>query len=243
MPIAIDLAGRVAIVTGGRGGLGRVIVSRLATAGAKVVVFDRATDVPTTVSAECYEVDITDENAVAAAVDRVFAKEKRIDILVNNAGVQGPILPVSEVSLVQWQETVAVNLTGTFICSKAVVPRMLRAGWGRIVNISSVQGKEGTVFSGPYAVSKAGQITLAKVMGKELATSGITVNCITPTVVDAGMIHGIDEHRKADLLQRIPMGRFCRPDEVADMVTFVASDACAFTTGAVFDLSGGRATW
>ena len=243
MPIAIDLTGRVAIVTGGHGGLGRVIVSHLASAGAKVVVFDRATDVPMTVSAECYEVDITDENSVAAAVDRVFAKEKRIDILVNNAGVQGPILPVSEVSLAQWKETLAVNLTGTFTCSKAVVPHMLKAGWGRIINISSVQGKEGTVFSGPYAVSKAGQITLAKVMGKELATSGITVNCITPTVVDAGMIHGIDEDRKADLLQRIPMRRFCRPDEVADMVTFVASDACAFTTGAVFDLSGGRATW
>jgi 3-oxoacyl-[acyl-carrier protein] reductase len=238
-----DLAGRVAIVTGGHGGLGRAIVNHLATAGAKVVIFDRAAGAPMTVSAGCYEVDITDENAVAAAVDQVFAKEKRIDILVNNAGVQGPILRVPEVSLAQWEETLAVNLTGTFICSKAVVPHMLKAGWGRIVNISSVQGKEGTVLSGPYAVSKAGQITLAKVMGKELATSGITVNCITPTVVDAGMIHGIDENRKADLLQRIPMRRFCRPDEVGDMVTFVASDACAFTTGAVFDLSGGRATW
>src|SRR6266498_4748160 len=137
MPIAIDLTGRVAIVTGGHGGLGRVIVSHLASAGAKVVVFDRATDVPMTVSAECYEVDITDENSVAAAVDRVFAKEKRIDILVNNAGVQGPILPVSDVSLAQWKETLAVNLTGTFICSQAVVPHMLKASWGRIVNISS----------------------------------------------------------------------------------------------------------
>ena len=107
-------------MTGGHGGLGRVIVSHLASAGAKVVIFDRATDVPTTVSAECYEVDITDENSVAAAVDRLFAKEKRIDILVNNAGVQGPILPVSEVTLAQWKETLAVNLTGTFICSKAL---------------------------------------------------------------------------------------------------------------------------
>ena len=244
MPLTINLADRVAIVTGGHGGLGQAIVERLTTAGARVIILDqKRPDAGSPTSIRSYQVDVTEEASVTAAVDHVLATYGRLDILVNNAGVQGPISPLLEVSLQQWQETLAVNLTGAFLCSKAVVPHMVKAGWGRIINISSVQGKEGTALAGPYAVSKAAQITLAKVMGRELATSGVTVNCITPTVVDAGMFHGLRDDRKADLLQRIPMRRFCRPTEVADMVAFVASDACSFTTGAVFDLSGGRASW
>jgi len=244
MPLTINLADRVAIVTGGYGGLGQAIVERLTTAGARVIILDRKRpDAGSPTSIRSYQVDVTEEASVTAAVDHVLATYGRLDILVNNAGVQGPISPLLEVSLHQWQETLAINLTGAFLCSKAVVPHMVKAGWGRIINISSVQGKEGTALAGPYAVSKAAQITLAKVMGRELATSGVTVNCITPTVVDAGMFHGLRDDRKADLLQRIPMRRFCRPTEVADMVAFVASDACSFTTGAVFDLSGGRASW
>jgi 2-dehydro-3-deoxy-L-rhamnonate dehydrogenase (NAD+) len=244
MPLTINLADRVAIVTGGHGGLGQAIVERLTTAGARVIILDqKRPDAGSPTSTRSYQVDVTEEPSVTAAVDHVLTTYGRLDILVNNAGVQGPISPLLEVSLDQWQETLAINLTGTFLCSKAVVPHMVKAGWGRIINISSLQGKEGTALSGPYAVSKAAQITLAKVMGRELATSGVTVNCITPTVVDAGMFHGLRDDRKADLMQRIPMLRFCRPTEVADMVAFVASDACSFTTGAVFDLSGGRASW
>jgi 3-oxoacyl-[acyl-carrier protein] reductase len=243
MALTINLADRVAIVTGGHGGLGQTIVERLTTSGAKVIIFDRKPGAASSTSTRSYQVDVTDEASVAAAVEHVLATHRRLDILVNNAGVQGPILPMIEVSLAQWEQTLAINLTGTFLCSMAVVPHMVKAGWGRIVNISSVQGKEGTPLAGPYAISKAAQITLTKVMGRELATSGVTVNCITPTVVDAGMFHGLGMDRKADLLRRIPMQRFCRPTELADMVTFIASDACAFSTGAVFDLSGGRASW
>ncbi len=167
----------------------------------------------------------------------------KIDILVANAGVQGPVAPVHEVSDEEWRRTLDVNLTGAFLCAKAVVPGMVARGFGRIIFMSSLQGKEGTALAGPYAASKAALIALAKVMGKELAATGVTVNCIAPTVVDAGMYHGLDAERRRALMAKIPMGRPCSTQEVADMVAFVASDRCGFSTGAVFDLSGGRATW
>ncbi|MFI5013903.1 MAG: SDR family NAD(P)-dependent oxidoreductase [Hyphomicrobiales bacterium] len=241
---SIDLSRRGAIVTGGAGALGRAIVARLKASGHRVAVFDR-NDVPSDgeqpdLLCRC---DITDADAVERAVGQVLAAFGGIGILVNNAGLQGPVLPVASVPLDQWREVIDVNLTGTFICCKAVIPIMVEAGWGRIVTISSVQGKEGTAEAGPYAASKAAQIALAKVLGKELATTGVTVNCITPTVVDAGMFALIGEERRADLLSRIPMRRFCSAAEVAVMVAWVASEECSFSTGAVFDLSGGRSTW
>ena len=134
-------------------------------------------------------------------------------------------------------------LTGAFICSKTIAPGMVAAGWGRIIHISSVQGKEGTAQAGAYAASKAGLIAFGKTLGKELAATGVTVNCITPTVIETGMIREISEQRREDLLARIPMGRFSRATEVAAMVAWIASEECSFSTGAVFDMSGGRATW
>jgi NAD(P)-dependent dehydrogenase (short-subunit alcohol dehydrogenase family) len=238
------LSGRVAIVTGGSGGLGRAIVAKLKLAGARVVSFDRneppeGKDRPDLFCA-C---DVTDPIAVQRAVDHVASTFGAITILVNNAGLQGSVAPVADISVDEWREVIDVNLTGTFLCCRAVIPQLVKAGWGRIITISSVQGKEGTAGAGAYAASKAGQIALTKSLAKELARDGVTVNCITPTVVEAGMFHVISEERRADLLARIPMGRFCAPEEVAAMVAWVASKECSFSTGAVFDLSGGRATW
>jgi len=233
---------RCAVVTGGAGGLGRAIVARLKAGGARVAVLDRTPGADANADLAC-ACDVTDEESVAAALRQVEAALGPVAILVNNAGVQGPVAPVTAVSLAEWRTVIDVNLTGTFVCSKAVIPGMVAAGWGRIVSIASVQGKEGTANAGPYAASKAGQIALAKVLAKELATTGVTVNCITPTVVMAGMFDRISDARKAELMSLIPMRRFCTPEEVAEMVAWVASDACSFSTGAVFDLSGGRSTW
>jgi 2-dehydro-3-deoxy-L-rhamnonate dehydrogenase (NAD+) len=233
---------RCAVVTGGSGGLGQAIVSRLKTSGARVAVFDCAPSTQQQPDLFCL-CDVTDEASVEKALSQATATFGAVDILVNNAGVQGPVAPVTAVSVADWRAVLDVNLTGTFICSKAVIPGMTAAGWGRIISISSVQGKEGTAEAGPYAASKAGQIALAKVLAKELGTTGVTVNCITPTAVATGMFDRISDTRRADLLSRIPMRRFCTPSEVAEMVGWVASEQCSFSTGAVFDLSGGRSTW
>jgi 3-oxoacyl-[acyl-carrier protein] reductase len=235
---------RRAIITGGSGGIGQAIAARLRAAGLRIAVFDRVP--PTGGSAACdlyCACDVTDERSVESAVADVIAKWGGVDVLVNNAGILGPVAPAASVPLDDWRRVIDINLTGAFICSKAVVPHMVARGWGRIVNMSSVQGKEGTAEAAPYAASKAALIALAKSMAKELATTGITVNCVTPTVVDGGMIASITPQRRAELLAKIPMQRFCTVDEVAAMVAWIASDDCSFTTGAVFDLSGGRATW
>jgi len=211
--------------------------------GIRVAIFDQN---PTAEagSADLFcKCDVTDEANVQRATAEVIAKFGGVDILVNNAGLQGPVAPVSSVTLAEWRRVLDVNLTGTFLCCKAVISSMVAAGWGRIVNMSSVQGKEGTAQAGPYAASKAAQIALTKTLAKELATTGVTVNCITPTVIETGMFNRISDERRADLLSRIPMNRFCTAAEVAAMVAWVVSDECSFSTGAVFDISGGRATW
>lgn len=232
---------RRAIVTGGAGSIGQAIVARLKTAAIHVAVLDRAqNDASADLFCAC---DVTDERSVAGAIQHVIDRLGGIDILVNNAGILGPVASIAQVTPEDWRRVIDVNLTGAFLCSKAVVPSMLKGGWGRIVNMSSVQGKEGTAEAGAYAASKAGLIALAKSMAKELATSGITVNCVTPTVVDGGMITSITPQRRAELLAKIPMGRFCTVNEVAATVGWIVSEDCSFTTGAVFDLSGGRATW
>lgn len=235
---------RRAIVTSASGGLGREIVSRLTKAGACVASFDRESLSSDHERPDLFcQCDVTDEESVGRSVAEVIAKFGGVDILVNNAGVQGPVAPLASVTLEQWRRVLDVNLTGTFLCCRAVIPNMVTAGWGRIISMSSVQGKEGTAEAGPYAASKAAQIALAKTLAKELATTGVTVNCITPTVVDTGMISQVSDDRRADILARIPMRRFCTVAEVAAMVEWVASEECSFSTGAVFDISGGRATW
>jgi 2-dehydro-3-deoxy-L-rhamnonate dehydrogenase (NAD+) len=233
----------IAVVTGGEGGLGRVILAKLRSAGAQAVSLDLGPGAPTAGERVFVPCDVTREDSVAQALDLVRRRFGHIDVLVANAGVQGPVAPAHEVSAEEWRRTLDVNLTGAFLCAKAVVPGMVARGFGRIIFMSSVQGKEGTAHAGPYAASKAALIALAKVMGKELAATGVTVNCIAPTVVDAGMYHGLDAERRRELMAKIPMGRPCSAQEVAEMVAFVASERCSFSTGAVFDLSGGRATW
>jgi NAD(P)-dependent dehydrogenase (short-subunit alcohol dehydrogenase family) len=242
MPVRkMPLSGKRAVVTGGRGGLGQAIVDRLQTDGARVAVFDRAEATPG--NDLLYHCDVTNKHDVSAAVAQVVGRLGGIEILVNTAGLQGEVLPIAEASVEGWRRVIDVNLTGAFICSKAIAPIMVAAGWGRIIHISSVQGKEGTAQSGAYAASKAGLIALGKTQAKELATTGVTVNCVTPTVVETGMIHEISERRREELLAHIPMGRWCQATEVAAMVAWIASEECSFSTGAVFDISGGRSTW
>ncbi len=239
----IDLGNRTAIVTGASGGLGRAIVGRLRLSGARVAAIDRSESDAAERPDLFLACDVTDAASVEHAVNRVLEAFGRIDILVNNAGLLGPVGPIVDIPVETWRRVIDINLTGAFICSKAVVPIMVAAGWGRIVNMSSVQGKEGMAFAGPYAASKAALIALTKTLGKELATTGVTVNCITPTAVDVGMFDEISQGRRADILSRIPMGRFGTAAEVAAMTAWVASEECSFSTGAVFDLSGGRATY
>jgi 2-dehydro-3-deoxy-L-rhamnonate dehydrogenase (NAD+) len=233
-------AGRTAVITGGTGALGEAIAARLRANGARVARWDlRETPGDDLV----LSVDVTDEQAVANAVRMTVNALGPIDILVNNAGIQGPVADMLDLALADWRRILDVNLTGTFICSQAIVPMMCERRWGRVVNVASLRGKEGPPKTSAYNASKAGMIALTKTMGKELAGTGVLVNCVTPTVVEGGLSDAASPDELAALRALIPMKRFCRADEVAAMVTFLASDDSSFSTGAVFDLSGGRATY
>ena len=240
----IDLVDRKAIVTGGSGRLGRAITARLRASGAAVANLDRhaaGSDSEAEIFCPC---DVTDEAAVEAAVRRVLAAFGRIDVLVNAAGIAAAALPIAEVPVAAWRRVLDVNLTGAFICCRAVVPHMAARGYGRIVNLGSLRGKEAPALSGAYAASKAGLIALTRTLAREVATAGLLVNCVTPTAIEGGMADEDDDAATlADLAARIPLGRLGRPAEVAAMVAWLASADCSFSTGAVFDLSGGRASW
>jgi NAD(P)-dependent dehydrogenase (short-subunit alcohol dehydrogenase family) len=215
---------RVAIVTGGTGGLGTAIVERLRLDGLEV----EAADLP--------ELDVTDPDSV----DRLVTRVGRVDVLVNNAGVAGPTAPVAEYPLDEWRRVVDVNLTGTFLCTQRCLPPMLERGWGRIVNVASIAGTEGNENMAAYSASKAGVIALTKSTGKELARTGVLVNCVVPAVFDAGLTHRASEEERELFASRVPMGRMGRAEELAELVAWLASDRCSFSTGAVFDISGGR---
>ena len=208
-----------------------------------MALFDQRQPPPEQSADFFFACDLTDAESVGQAVGKVADRFGRIDILVNNAGILGPVAAIVDVPIELWRRVIDVNLTGAFICCCSVARLMVAAGWGRIVNIASIQGKEGMPLAGPYAASKAALIALTKTLGKELATKGVLVNCVAPAAVDAGMYDEITEARRADILARIPMGRFCSAAEVAAMVAWLASDDCSFSTGATFDLSGGRATY
>jgi len=223
-------AGRHAIVTGGAQGIGAAIVKRLQAGGARVSVWDLdATP----------KVDVTD----LQSIQRAMAPLDRIDILVNNAGIAGMNKPTVDYPVEEWERVLRVNLTSQFLCCRAVAPRMAAAGYGRIVNIASIAGKEGNPNAVAYSASKAGVIALTKSLGKELAQAGVLVNCVTPAAAKTAIFEQMTESHIEYMRSKIPMGRFVEVDEIAALVCWLASEECSFSTAGVFDISGGRATY
>jgi 2-dehydro-3-deoxy-L-rhamnonate dehydrogenase (NAD+) len=243
----IDLKGRVAVVTGGAQGIGYAISQRLLQSGASVTLWD--SDRARTVEAvqalsklgPCHGeiVELTDDAAVKAAT----AKLARIDILVNNAGITGGNGPTWELDPAVWRQVLEVNLVAPFLTCRHVVPKMMAAGYGRIINIASVAGKEGNPNASHYSASKAGLIALTKSLAKETATKGLMVNAITPAVAKTAMFAQMKQEHIDYMLSKIPMGRLLEVQEIAAMAAWLASEECSFTTGAVFDITGGRATY
>ena len=250
--IPIDLSGQNAIVTGGAAGMGLAIAQRLARSGAGVCIWDLRQDaIDRAVTgfgidgAAVFGVvgDVSDPTAVDGALAATRERFDSIDIAVNNAGISGPNVVSWEYPVEDWQQVIAVDLVGTFLVSRAVVPLMLEKGYGRIVNIASVAGKDGNPNASAYSAAKAGVIGFTKSLGKELATSGIAVNCVTPAAVRTAIFDQMTQKHIDYMLSKIPMGRFGTTEEIAAMVAWLCSPECSFSTGAVFDLSGGRATY
>ena len=248
---AIDLKGRIAVITGGAQGIGFATAQRFLASGASVVLWDMdSTRLAQAVSDLTAEgptsgetVELTDEASVAAATAATLARHGRIDILVNNAGITGGNAPTWQLSPAVWRQVVEVNLIAPFLTCRAVVPQMIAQGYGRIVNIASVAGKEGNPTASHYSASKAGLIGLTKSLGKELATQGVLVNAVAPAAARTAIFDQMAPEHIAYMLGKIPMGRLVDVAEVAGMVAWLASEDCSFSTGAVFDLSGGRATY
>lgn len=236
-----DLEDRVAVVTGGAGGIGQAIVAALRRAGATVVVWDR--NLPTGDADDGIAVDVTDRAALDRAVAVVRGRHGRLDILVNNAGHAGPTVPLVDYPEDEWRRILEVNLTGTFLACKAAVPALVANGWGRIVNVASLAGKEGTPNASAYSASKAGVLALTKSLGKELATTGVLVNAVAPAAVDTALLDQMTPEHVQTMIAKSPMRRLGKPEEVAELVLWLSSPACSFSTGAVFDLSGGRAVY
>ena len=233
---------RTALVTGAASGIGRACAVRLAEEGLRVAAADLQTDLLEQMAddvASIHTLDVTDFAAVQAAVAGIG----QVDVLVNSAGIVGPQVPIWEMPLEAWERTLAVNLNGTFNTIKATIAPMRRRGWGRIVNIASIAGKEGNPNMVGYSASKAAVIGLTKSVGKEVARDGVLVNAIAPAVISTPMNADTTPEVLEYMLARIPMGRLGLPDEVADLVSWLSSDACSFSTGAVYDISGGRATY
>lgn len=245
----IDLNGHVAVVTGGAQGIGQAIVERLAASGANVEIWDLDADlaqetagsIGSAVSAR--GVDVTSAEEVAEAARAIKAKHGPVDILVTSAGIAGPNVPTWEYPLADWHRIMRINIDGTFHCCRALVPGMIEQGYGRIVTIASVAGKEGNPNASAYSASKAAVIGLTKSLGKELAGHDIAVNTITPAAARTRIFEQMTEQHIAFMLSKIPRNRFVEPREIAAMVAWLASPENSFTTGAVFDLSGGRATY
>lgn len=233
---------KVVVITGAARGFGRAIAERMGRDGCRVVAWDVAPDADQP-AAHVERVDVGDPESVVAATRNTLAAVGRIDVLVNNAGVNGPTVPIWDYPLEDWRRVIAVDLTGVFLCCRSVVPHMRERGEGRIVNIASVAGKEGNANAGPYSAAKAGVIALTKSLGKELATSGVLVNCITPAMADTELLHEMTPEYIEGIRAKIPMGRLCRVEEVAEMVLFLSGPGCTFTTGGVFDLTGGRSVY
>lgn len=240
--------GRTAVVTGGARGIGLACAARIAAGGGRIALWDRDMDRAKQSAASLGDaiavpVDVTDDRSIAEALAKTEKDLAAPDILVASAGITGPNMTVDKYPVDAWKQVIDINLTGVFLCNRAVVPGMVKRGWGRIVNIASVAGKEGNPNASAYSASKAGVIGLTKSLGKELATSGVLVNCVAPAVVKTELFSQMTEQHIQYMLSKIPMNRFGEVDEVAEMVSWLASPACTFSTAAVFDLSGGRATY
>jgi NAD(P)-dependent dehydrogenase (short-subunit alcohol dehydrogenase family) len=247
----IDLGGRHAVVTGGAQGIGRAIVERFLESGAAVAIWDRdlalakktAQELQSRGRVAAVAVDVTKYDDVERARDASLADFCRIDILVNNAGIAGPNVKTWEYPLEAWRDVLSINLDGPFNCCRAVAPAMIAQNYGRIVNIASIAGKEGNPNAPAYSASKAGVIALTKSLGKELAAYDISVNCLTPAAARTAIFDQMTQQHIDFMLSKIPKGRFVLVEELAAMVAWLASEDCAFSTGAVFDISGGRATY
>jgi len=242
----IDLRNRIAVITGGARGIGYAIAERCTRSGAKVALWDlegaeRAAE--EIAGAIGLKLDVTDPDAVAEAVRATERRLGPIDILVASAGITGPNVSVAEYPVDAWRRVIEINLNGVFICNRAVAPGMVKRNYGRIVNIASIAGKEGNPNAGAYSASKAGVIALTKSLGKELATTGVRVNCVAPAVVKTDLFAQMTEEHIKFMLSKVPMGRFGTVEEVAALVAWLSSEECSFSTGAAFDLSGGRATY
>jgi 3-oxoacyl-[acyl-carrier protein] reductase len=226
----LDFAGCSAVVTGGAQGIGAAIAKRLQASGAKVVVWDLDGSP---------KVDVTNP----AQIENALQNLGKIDVLVNNAGIAGLNTPTIDYPIEEWERVLRINLTSQFLCCRAVAPRMVKAGYGRIVNIASIAGKEGNPNAVAYSASKAGVISLTKSLGKELAQTGVLVNCVTPAAAKTAIFEQMTESHIQYMLSKIPMNRFVEVDEIAALVCWLASEDCSFSTGGVFDISGGRATY
>ncbi len=233
--------GRVALVTGGSSGIGAATARRLQAEGAKVASFDLSDEVPEDVRA--FTGDVASSSEVDAAVAQVELELGPIDVLVCSAGVPGQSLRTTDVDDAEWRRVLAINADGVFFCNRAVIAGMVERGYGRIVNVASIAGKEGNPMAAAYSASKAAVIALTKSIGKDLARTGVVVNCIAPAVIETPILEGLSEQHVEYMIERIPMGRMGGADEVAALVCWLASEECSFSTGATYDVSGGRAVY
>ncbi|MDR6291966.1 MULTISPECIES: SDR family NAD(P)-dependent oxidoreductase [Inquilinus] len=239
----IDLDGKIAVVTGGAQGIGRAVAERFIASGARVVLWDRdqalVEQTAKAMGATGTAIDVTDAAAIAAAVEA----QGQIDILINNAGIAGPSVKTWDYPIDTWRQVIELDLNAVYYCCRAVVPGMIARGYGRIVNVSSIAGKEGNPNASAYSAAKSGVIALTKSLGKELAGQDIAVNCVTPATAKTRILEQISQEHIDYMLSRIPRARFLKVEEAASMIAWLCSAENSFTTGAVFDLSGGRATY
>jgi 2-dehydro-3-deoxy-L-rhamnonate dehydrogenase (NAD+) len=245
----LDLANRTAVVTGGGAGIGFAIAQRLSQSGARVSLWDRddkslaGSAKALSGGAHTVKVDVAQEASVATALAETLKALGKVDALVCSAGITGPNLTVADYPLADWKQVLDINLTGVFLCNRALVPHMAKNDYGRIVNIASIAGKEGNPNASAYSASKAGVISLTKSLGKELAKTGVRVNCVTPAAVKTGMFSQMTQAHIDFMLSKIPMGRFGQVEEIASLAAWLCTEECSFSTGAVFDISGGRAVY
>lgn len=236
-----QFADQVVVVTGGASGIGQAFAARAAREGARTVSWDLTEAAP-----GCdwgLGVDVSDAASVSAAMDATLERYGRVDVMVTSAGITGPVGTVEDYEPDAWAKVLSVNLTGTFLCLRAAIAPMVRQDYGRMVAISSIAGKEGNPFQAAYSASKAGVIALVKSLGKELAGTGVRVNAVTPAITATTLVNQMTEAQRALVLEKIPMKRVGEPDEIAALIAFLASPDCTFSTAAVFDASGGRATY